>query len=241
VRELEASWQQFGEFLLTAQLVPEKTAPDCVRWVRRFLTQPASREPLGDQVRRVCEALEHQGTHADGQTRQAQQALRIDFVNFLHRADRHRRARSAIVDDQGRTRPLAALQDVRLRIRTRHYAYKTECSYADWVRRFFASVSQRQQAPHPRVDADSVRDDLTDLAVRQQVSASTPNQALCALLFLCREVLGLAVGDLTTTARATRGPRLPTVLSVPETAALLGTMRGTTWLMAALIYGAACA
>jgi hypothetical protein len=71
---------------------------------------------------------------------------------------------------------------------------------------------ERQQAPHPRVDADTVRDYLTYLAVRQQVSARTQNQALCALLFLCREVLGLDVGDLTTTARAKRGPRRPTVL-----------------------------
>jgi len=124
-----------------------------------------------------------------------------------------------------------------LRIRTRHYSYKTECSYAEWVRRFFAYASERQRAPHPLVDTDSVRDYLTYLAVRRQVSASTQNQALCALLFLCREVLGLDVDDLSATARAKRGPRLPTVLSVPETAALLGAMRGTTWLMAALIYG----
>ena len=48
VRELEASLQQFGEFLLRAQLVREKAAPYCVRWVRRFLTRPASSEPVAD-------------------------------------------------------------------------------------------------------------------------------------------------------------------------------------------------
>jgi integron integrase len=142
-----------------------------------------------------------------------------------------------MVDEQGRTSPLAAHEELRLRLRTRHYSYKTECSYADWGRRVFAYVSERQRAPHPRVDAEGVRDYLTYLAVRQQVSASTQNQALCALLLLCREVLGLDLDDLSATARAKRGPRLPTILSVPETAALLGAMRGTTWLMAALIYG----
>jgi site-specific recombinase XerD len=50
-------------------------------------------------------------------------------------------------------------------------------------------------------------------------------------------VLNLDLADLSATARAKRGPRLPTVLSVPETTALLGAMRGTPWLMAALIYG----
>jgi integrase len=67
------------------------------------------------------------------------------------------------------------------------------------------------------------------------VSASTQNQALCALLLLCREVLGFEPDDLS--VRAKRGTHLPVVLSVPETAALLGARRGTTWLMAALIYG----
>jgi site-specific recombinase XerD len=71
--------------------------------------------------------------------------------------------------------------------------------------------------------------------VRQRVSAST--QPLCAILFLCREVLGVPVEGLTLTAKAKRGIHLPVVLSMPETAALLGAMPGTTWLMAALIYG----
>ena len=57
------------------------------------------------------------------------------------------------------------------------------------------------------------------------------------MLFLCREVLGVEVEDLALAARAKRGTHLPVVLSMPETAALLGAMRGTTWLMAALIYG----
>ena len=91
--------------------------------------------------------------------------------------------------------------------------------------------------PHPRVDSESVRDYLTHLAVRQRVSASTQNQALCAILFLCREVLGTEPEGLTLAARAKRGTHLPVVLSVPETAALLGALRGTVWLMAALIYG----
>jgi integrase len=82
-----------------------------------------------------------------------------------------------------------------------------------------------------------VRDYLTHLAVRRNVSASTQNQAFCAILFFCREILGLDVAGLSPGVRAKRGPRLPVVLSVPETAALLGAMRGKTWLMAALIYG----
>lgn len=69
------------------------------------------------------------------------------------------------------------------------------------------------------------------------MSGNTQNQAQCAILFLCREVLGVTVGALALTASAKRGTHLPIVLSVPETAALLGALHGTAWLMVALIYG----
>jgi len=65
--------------------------------------------------------------------RQAEQALRIYFVNFLQRTDWQRQPASTVVDEHGRTNPLAALEQVRTRIRTRHSSYRTECSYADWV------------------------------------------------------------------------------------------------------------
>jgi integrase len=237
MRELEASLQQFGEFLLKARLVKEKAAPYCVRWVRRFLTRGASDEPVADQVRRFCEDLEREGRWEEWQVRQAEHALRIYFVNFLKRTDWQRTPASAIVDERGHTSPLAALEQLRQRVRTRHYSYRTECSYADWVRRFCAYLAERQGVPHPRVISEDVRDYATHLAVHQRVSASTQNQALSAVLFLCREVLGVEVEGVALATRAKRGIHLPVVLSMPETAALLGAMRGTTWLMAALIYG----
>ncbi|MBI4886176.1 MAG: hypothetical protein HY824_03705 [Acidobacteria bacterium] len=64
---------QFGEFLLKAQLVRPAAAPYLVRWVRRFLSRPASDEPLADQVRGFCEELEREGGFEDWQVRQADQ------------------------------------------------------------------------------------------------------------------------------------------------------------------------
>ena len=236
VRELETTLQQFGEFLLRGRLVRERAAPYCVGWVRRFLTRPASNEAMADQVRRFCEELGRANCQ-DWQVRQAEEALRIYFVNFLKRADWDRTAASAALDQQGRVNPLAALEELRRRLRTRHYSYRTECSYADWVRRFLGYLAERQRSPEPRVDSGAFRDYLTHLAVRQRVSASTQNQALCAILFLYREVLGHDADSVSNVPRAKRGAHLPVVLSVPETATLLGAMAGTTWLMAALIYG----
>lgn len=235
MRELETSLQQFGEFLLRARLVQERAAPHCVRWVRRFLTRPASNEPLADQARRFSEELERVGAQ-DWQVRQAEQAVRIYFVNFLRHTD-WRRQPGAAPEAQRRTDPLALLDELRRRLRTRHYSYRTERSYVDWVRRFLAYLSDRQGAASPRVDSSAVRDYVTHLATRQRVSASTQNQAFCSILFFCREVLGIEVEGLSSVARAKRGSRLPVVLTVPEAAALLGAMQGTTWLMAALIYG----
>ena len=81
-----------------------------------------------------------------------------------------------------------------------------------------------------------VRDYLAHLAVHQHVSASTQNQACCAILFLCREVLGVNVEGLSPSVRAKRGERLPVVLSMPETMALLSAMSGTPRLMATLTH-----
>ena len=152
MREMETSLQQFGEFVLKAQLVKEKAAPYCVRWVRRFLMRPASDEPLADQVRRFCEELEGHGGCQDWQVHQAEQALRIYFVNFLQRTDWHRQPRSAVVDEHGCTGPLAALDHMRSRIRTRHYAFRTEVSYIDWARRFLAYAAEQLCPLRSRLD-----------------------------------------------------------------------------------------
>lgn len=78
---------------------------------------------------------------------------------------------------------------------------------------------------------------LTHLAVEEKVAASTQNQALSALLFLYRTVVGRDLGELGSIVRARKPTRLPVVLSREEVRALLRHMRGDTWLMASLLYG----
>ncbi len=158
----------FGEFLLKTQLVRPPAAPSFVRWVRRFLARPASDQPIADQVRGFCEDVERNGGAEEWQVRQAEQALRIYFVNFLQRTEWHRQPASTVMDEQGRTSPLAALEQLRTRLRTRHYSYRTECTYMDWVRRFLDYAAKQQGAPHPSVTSEIVRDYLAHLAVRQQ-------------------------------------------------------------------------
>ncbi len=78
---------------------------------------------------------------------------------------------------------------------------------------------------------------LTHLAVKEKVSASTQNQALCALLFLYRHVLGREIGDLGEVIRARKSRRLPVVMTRDEVKAVLGRLDGDKWLMASLMYG----
>jgi len=124
------------------------------------------------------------------------------FVNFLGCTDWRGQPAGATVGEAEGANPLSVLDELRRLLRTRHYSYRTERSYADWVRRFLAYLSEQQGIPHPRVEASGVRDYLTHLAVRQKVSASTQNQAFCAILFLCRAILGIDVEGVSNVARA---------------------------------------
>ena len=126
------------------------------------------------------------------------------------------------------------LDEVRARMRRLGLAKRTEEAYVDWIRRFVLASGKR----HPStMGAREVEAFLTSLAVRNKVSASTQNQALSALLFLYREVLGLALPWMDEIRRAKRSQRLPVVLGLDEVAILLDQMTGAQWLVASLLYG----
>jgi len=126
------------------------------------------------------------------------------------------------------------LERVRARLRTRHYSERTEEAYCDWVRRFVLFHQRR----HPSTMGEQeVAAFLDDLATVKNVSASTQNQALHALLFLYRHVLGRSLGPVVDITPAKRGRRLPTVLSFSEVRIILARMRGVPRLCASLMYG----
>ena len=102
------------------------------------------------------------------------------------------------------------LDQVHDAIRTRHMSLRTEEAYVHWIRRYILFHRKRHPA---EMGPDEITQFLTALAVERQVSASTQNQALAALLFLCREVLGRDPGWLDGLVRAKRPQRLPVVLT----------------------------
>ncbi len=124
--------------------------------------------------------------------------------------------------------------EIRRRLRVKHYSLRTEQAYLYWIRRYIKAHAPR----HPReLGGVHVERFLSDLAQRHRVAASTQNQALAALLFLYREVLALDLPWMENVVRAKRAPRLPVVLSRAQTIALLNALSGREALMAGLLYG----
>ena len=119
--------------------------------------------------------------------------------------------------------------------RIRHFSRRTESAYLAWIRRFIFFHGKRHPA---QMGAPEVTQFLTSLAVQGNVAASTQNQALSALLFLYRDVLGQDLPWLDDVGRAKRPARLPVVLTREEVRALLLEMNGVPRLMAILLYGA---
>jgi integron integrase len=126
------------------------------------------------------------------------------------------------------------MRRLRERIRLRHYSVRTEQAYAGWVWRFIAAndYTDPRHLGHREVEAF-----LTRLANDHDVAAGTQNQALAAILFLYREVLGVELPWMEDVVRAKRPQRIPAVLSREEISRLLAVLDGQPWLMAALLYG----
>ena len=130
--------------------------------------------------------------------------------------------------------PPKLLEQLRNRVRFKHYSLATERQYVHWVKRFILFHNKRH--PHEMGPAE-VEAFLTHLAVDGHVSASTQNQALSALLFLYREVLEQDLPWLQEVVRVKRPARLPVVLTQTEVAEVLERMQGVHGLMARLLYG----
>lgn len=124
------------------------------------------------------------------------------------------------------------LDDLRDKIRLKHYSYKTEKAYIQWVKRFIIFHGKQHPKEMGKVEIEAF---LTKLA-RNGVSASTQNQAFAAILFMYREMLGREIGNISA-ARAKKEIRIPTVLSVEEVRSIMCRLNGVYFIVAELLYG----
>ena len=126
------------------------------------------------------------------------------------------------------------LEKLREELAVRHYARRTIGTYEQWVRRFLRFHGLR---PPREMGQAEINAFLTHLAVDQQVSASSQTQALSALLFLYRHVLGIDPGELTGVVRARVKRRAPVVMTPTEVQKVLEQLEGTPALVSGLLYG----
>lgn len=127
------------------------------------------------------------------------------------------------------------MDQVREVLRYHHYAYRTEQTYCQWIRRYVYFAGGKT---HPReLGTDAVERFLSDLAVERKVSASTQRQALNALVFLYRDVLDVPLEGNIQPIRSKKKPKLPTVLGKAEIKRFFKHIDGTHALMAKLLFG----
>ena len=231
--------KEFEDFLKTRNLVPEKYRSFYVSWVRRFLLSEYTAEELSAKDRMECfsdQLMRDEGVQ-EWQVKQSMQAVKLYLDVYLPEVNGERRpleqesivGKSAELDESSGE----AARKMRKLLRIRHYAYRTEKTYMEWVGRYFEYVSG--QGLDWQVTA-SMRSFLSYLALRKNVASSTQNQAFSSLLFLFRDTLKVEVPEVDV-VRARRGKRLPVVLSVDEVKKLLEQTEGTKGLMLRLTYG----
>jgi len=119
-------------------------------------------------------------------------------------------------------------------IRLKHYSIKTEKSYCYWVRQYIYYHNKK----HPKdMGGDEIRQFLNHLAINKNVASSTQNQALCAIIFLYREVLQINIEDIGKITWAKKAKRLPIIFSKQEVQKILQNLTGIYKLMVTLLYG----
>lgn len=159
-----------------------------------------------------------------------------DNTSLAHVIMRGVQDNTTFVDGKGLPeRKPKLLEQVRAVARMRHLSLKTEGAYVARIRQFILFHNKR----HPsEMGETEVREFLTHLAVEGGVAASTQNVALCAILFLYRDVLQKPLAQITGVERAPARGKLPVVFTREEVAAVLANLTGVDHLMASLMYGA---
>ena len=126
------------------------------------------------------------------------------------------------------------LDMIRERIRTLHYSIRTEEAYVGWAKKYILFHNKRHPAEMGKEEMEKF---LTHLAVDLNVSASTQNQALAALVFMYREVMNIEPPWVENVTRAKKPKRLPVVLTKAEVKRLFSKLSGDQLLYARIMYG----
>jgi integron integrase len=222
--------EQFRTYLTDKAQVKDKYIPYYLKWVSdcySFFNQPPENPLSNDQKQEFLKHISKR--QEEWQVNQADYALRL-YSFFLNRGLKESSEDSGSSEEEWK----ALLEETRKALRLRHRSLTTEKNYLIWLRHF-----QRFMGPKlpKELGGRDLQDFLTHLAVEKKVSSSTQNQALNAIVFVYRHVLGKDIENLLDAVRARHKRRLPVVLTPKEVEQIFDHMNGVHRLMAMLIYG----
>ncbi len=221
----------FRDFLIERAVVRKNHVPYYIKWVAACY---AEIDGPSDKIVSSGEKAGFLGrmsaNHQDWQVAQADNALRL-YEYFLTSQ------RNVAADPECDANDVWVSLEARARqaFRVRQRALSTEKTYLYWLRAFRKFLNSKDPAD---ITAADIQRFLGYLAVERRVASSTQNQALNALVFIYRHVLGQQLGDYALNAvRALQKRRLPVVLSANEVQDVLGNLAERHRFMARLIYG----
>jgi len=228
---------EFQAFLLDKKLALGKNVFFYALWASKFLNYSNKKQIPSDQyqenaVIEFIETLKSNSAMSDWQIRQAGEAIRLYYFHYRGFKPGNLPA--------GKSADFAPelLTEAKRLIRLKHYAYSTEKTYLQWIKRFLDYARQTgKKETVADIETVDCKNFLSHLALQERVSASTQNQAFNALLFLFRHILCKDMGNMAETVRAKRGQKLPVVFSVEEVKRLLSCLTGRDLLVAGLLYG----
>lgn len=233
---------KFQDFLVSHNMTSKKTSSYYAYWVSSFLQFTNEHENLKVdlQIKAFLDFLENDKKIADWKIQQARKAVQLYLNGFLqeHSANLGE-ANKYTANTKNQFNQMDILNKIREFMRIKHYSYKTERSYLDWVKRFYDYVINQKGTDVSlyKFGCENVRSFLSYLAINKRVASSTQNQAFNALLLLFREILKIDLKDLGQTVRAKRGPKLPVVLTVEEIQKIFTCVKEQKLLFIQFLYG----
>ena len=230
---------EFQKYLHSKRLVHEKYIRFYAHWASIFLAFSKNNGNLSHdlQAQKFLDYLRSQKEIADWQVKQADNAVQLYVNQFL---DSSKSPSDPIQPRETKNISVSSkiIEEMREALRIKHYAYRTELVYLDWIKDFYAYIKNvKKKDLHSSLDSADVRSFLSHLALKKMVAASTQNQAFNALIFLFRHVLKIELRDLNKAVRAKRGQKLPVVFTVEEVKDIFKHIKDENLLILKVIYG----
>ena len=227
--------ENFGNYLESMSIVPKQQISYYCKWVKQFLSLELRNPELSDEDKLIIwvDKVSRYRDFEDWQVKQAEDAVKI-YLEWRMTDSLKKPSDICGMKTSDSMTVGEVLNKTKELIRLRHYSYRTEGAYLDWINRYIRYG--REHKAHLR-SPGTLKAYLTYLALERKVSKSTQSQAFNALLFLFREVLGIDVSKMGKVVRAKRGPKLPVVLTEDEVRRLFENTANTSSLMLKIVYG----